>query len=67
MTVRGTARGIGIRALVLVGGIVLLGLWLVSLALKIAGAAIHLLLWLGLILIAAGAIALVVRRVRRRF
>ena len=66
MTARGTARGIGIRALVLLAGIVLVGIWLVSLALKIAGAAIQLLLWLGLILIVAGVIAMVMRRFRRR-
>jgi hypothetical protein len=65
MTVRTTARGIGIRALILVIGIILIGVWLVSLALKIAGAAIHLLLWIGLILIVAGAIAVVMRRFRR--
>jgi hypothetical protein len=65
MTVRNTARGIGIRAIILLAGIVLVGIWLLSLALKIAGAAIHLLLWIGLILIVAGAIAFVVRRFRR--
>lgn len=62
---RTTARGIGIRALLLVIGVVLIGMWLVSLALKIAGAAIHLLLWIGLILIVAGALAAVARRFRR--
>lgn len=65
MTVRNTARGIGIRAIILLAGIVLVGIWLLSLALKIAGAAIHLLLWIGLILIVAGAIAFVLRRFRR--
>jgi hypothetical protein len=66
MTARDTARGIGIRALVLLAGIVLVGIWLLSLALKIAGAAIHLLLWLGLILIVAGVVAMAMRRLRRR-
>lgn len=66
MNVRDTARGIGIRALILLGGIVLVGIWLMSLALKIAGAAIHLLLWLGLILIIAGVIAVALHRFRRR-
>jgi hypothetical protein len=66
MTVRDTARGIGLRALILVVGIVLAGIWLLSIAFKIAGAAIHLLLWLGLILIVAGAIAIAVHRLRRR-
>lgn len=65
MTVRRTARGIGIRALVLLAGVVLVGVWLLSLALKIAGAAIHLLLWLGLILVIAGVIAVVWHRIRR--
>jgi hypothetical protein len=65
MTVRDTARGIGIRALILIAGIVLVGAWLLSLALKIAGAAIHLLLWGGLILIAAGAIGFVMHRMKR--
>ena len=66
MTVRTTARGIGLRALVLVIGIVLVGVWLVSLALKIAGAAIQLVLWLGVILIVGGVIAVAWRRVKRR-
>ncbi|HEY0142099.1 MAG TPA: hypothetical protein VGF48_14460 [Thermoanaerobaculia bacterium] len=65
MTVRQTARGIGIRALILFTGIVLVGLWLASLAFKIAGAAIQLFLWGGLILVVLGAIALVVQRFRR--
>ena len=65
MTIRGTARGIGIRALILIIGVVLVGAWLLSLALKIAGAAIHLLLWLGLFLIVAGTIAVAMRRFRR--
>jgi hypothetical protein len=66
MTARQTARGIGIRALILIAGIVLVGFWLISLAFKIAGAAIHLLLWIGLILVVAGAVAVVARRVKRR-
>ena len=66
MTVRDTARGIGIRAVILLLGLALLGFWLLSLALKIAGAVIHLLLWGGLILIAAGVIAVAMHRFRRR-
>jgi high-affinity Fe2+/Pb2+ permease len=65
MTARDTARGIGIRALILLVGVVLVGIWLLSLALKIAGAAIHLLLWIGLILIAAGVVTVVMHRFRR--
>ena len=64
MTVRETARGIGIRALILVAGVIILGIWLVSLAFKIAGAFIHLLLWLAVILIAIGTIAIFARRFR---
>lgn len=65
MTVRNTAKGIGIRALILIAGIIILGIWLVSLAFKIAGAAIHLLLWLAVILIVIGALAMFARRLRR--
>ncbi len=61
-----TLRGIGIRAIVLLVGIVLVAAWLLSLALDIVGAAIQLLLWLGLILIVAGAIAVAVHRMRRK-
>lgn len=66
MTARTTARGIGLRALLLIIGILLIGGWLLSLAFKIAGAAIHLLLWIGLILIVAGAIAVVMNKFKRR-
>ena len=66
MDARSTARGIGIRALILVAGLLILGLWVVSLAFKLAGAAIHLLLWIGLILVAAGVVAVVLHRFRRR-
>lgn len=61
-----TARGIGIRALILIVGIILVGVWLVSLALKIAGAAIHLLLILGLLLVVAGVVSHFARRIKRR-
>lgn len=65
MTVRQTAKGIGIRALILIAGIIILGVWLISLAFKIAGAFIHLMLWAAVILIAVGAIAIFARRFRR--
>jgi hypothetical protein len=65
MTVRQTARGIGLRAVILVIGIVLIGLWAVSLAFKVVGAAIHLVLWLGLALIVAGAVAMLWHKIRR--
>ncbi len=61
-----TARGIGFRALILIIGVVLVGFWLLSLAMKIAGAAIHILLILGLVLVVAGALGYVVRRFKRR-
>jgi len=62
VTYRQTARGVGIRAFILLLGVVLIGAWL---AFKIVGAAIHLLLWIGVILVAVGVIAAVARRVRR--
>jgi hypothetical protein len=66
MTVSSTARGIGIRALILVAGLVLLGIWLISAALHIAAALIKLLLWAGLILVVVGFVAVVMHRFRRR-
>ena len=66
MTARSTARGIGLRALVLLIGLLLVGAWLVSLAFKIAGAAIHLLLWLGLALVVIGAVMWLRNRWRNR-
>lgn len=66
MTVRQIAKGIGIRALILIAGIIILGVWLISLAFKIAGAFIHLMLWAAVILIVVGAIAIFARRFRRR-
>lgn len=65
MTLRTTARGIGLRALILVIGLLLIGFWAVSLAFKIVGAAIHLLLWLGLALLVVGAIAIIRHKMRR--
>ena len=61
-----TLRGMGIRGVLLVIGAVVLGIWLLSLALKIAGAAIHILLVLGLILVVIGAFKSVARGLRRR-
>lgn len=61
-----TLRGIGIRAALLLLGVVLVGIWLVSLALELAGAAIHFLLVAGLLLAVAGALSYVARRFRRR-
>jgi len=63
---RTTARGIGLRALVLLLGIILLGVWLISLAFKIASAAIHLVFWLALALIVIGAVMWLRNRWRKR-
>jgi uncharacterized membrane protein len=65
MTVRQTARGIGFRALILIIGLLLLGFWAVSLAFKLVGAAIHLVLWLALALIVIGAVTMVWHKLRR--
>ena len=61
-----TARGIGIRLAILIIGVVLLGIWIVSLAFKVAFAAIHLVLWLGLILFVVGLIAVLIHKLKRR-
>jgi hypothetical protein len=66
MTARKTARGIGVRAAVLLAGLLLVGFWLVSLAFKIAGAAIQLLLWAGLAVIVAGLVLMVAAKLRRK-
>ena len=56
-----TAKGIGVRAgLLAIGGLLVTG-WVVAVATKIAGAAIHLLLILGAGLIGAGLITYKVR------
>lgn len=65
MTFRQTARGIGLRALVLAVGLLLLAFWAVSFALELVGAVIHLVFWLALALIVIGAIAVVRHRMRR--
>ena len=61
-----TLRGMGIRAVILIIGIVLVGFWLLSLAMKIAGAAIHFLLVVGLLLVVAAFVSYGVRRFKRR-
>ena len=66
MTARTTARGIGLRALILIIGVILLGVWMVSLAFKIASAAIHLVFWLALALIVVGAVMWLRHRWRNR-
>jgi lipopolysaccharide export LptBFGC system permease protein LptF len=66
LTARQTARGIGIRLAILVIGLLFLGFWLLSFAFKIAGALVHLFLWIGLLLVIAGAVAVLVHKIRRR-
>lgn len=61
VTVKSTARGMGLRALLLlVGGLLLAG-WLVLLAMKIVGAAVHFLAVAAIVSIVG---ALAVRKVR---
>jgi hypothetical protein len=62
MTFRQTARGIGIRALVLVVGLVLIGAWIVF---EMIGAALQLLLWIGIALVVVGAFVVVRHKMRR--
>lgn len=66
MTARTTARGIGLRALLLIIGVILLGVWMVLLAFKIASAAIHLMFWFALALIVMGAVMWLRHRWRNR-
>jgi hypothetical protein len=61
VTVKSTARGIGLRALILLVGGLLLAIWLFGVAMKIAGAAIHFLAVAAIVLIVG---ALVVHKVR---
>ncbi|HET7436320.1 MAG TPA: hypothetical protein VFN10_16540 [Thermoanaerobaculia bacterium] len=60
-----TARGIGIRFVILIIGVLLVGFWLLGLAFKVAFAALHFLLWIGLILIVIGVIAYLVQKFKR--
>jgi len=53
-TLRGTARGVAIRAGLLAVGGMLIGGWIAGVAMKIAGKAIHLLLLAGVALLIGG-------------
>jgi hypothetical protein len=66
MTFRDTARGIGIRAIILVIAVIVIGATLLWLAFELAGAAIQLLFWIIVILIGVAVIAVATRRFRRR-
>jgi hypothetical protein len=66
MTVKSTARGIGLRALLLIIGGLLLAGWLIGVAMKIAGAAIHFLAVAAIVLIVGAFIVHKVRSFRAR-
>jgi heme A synthase len=66
MTVRQTARGIGIRALLLLAAVVIVGIWLVSIAFDLIGAAIHIAIWLVIAVVVFIAIAVARHKMRRR-
>jgi hypothetical protein len=54
ISLRDTARGVATRAALLTVGGILIGGWIFGTSMKIAGKAIHLLLVLGLALVAGG-------------
>jgi len=64
---RETARGLAIRASLLTAGILFIGGWVLALALKIAGRAIHLLVILGAGLIVTGLGVSEVKKVQRQW
>lgn len=66
MTVRQTARGIGIRALLLLAALVIVGIWLLSLALDIIGAAIHIAVWIVIAVAVFVAVLIARYKMRRR-
>jgi predicted alpha/beta-hydrolase family hydrolase len=62
MSLRDTARGVAIRGGVLVVGGALIGGWIVGMAMKAAGKAVHLLLLLGVSLVATGVVTYQVKK-----
>ena len=66
MTVKSTARGIGLRALLLLIGVLLIAGWLFAVAMKIAGAAIHFLAVAAIVCIAGAFLVHKVRSFRAR-
>ena len=62
MSLRDTARGVAIRAGVLVVGGALIGGWIVGMAMKAAGKAVHLLLLAGITLVAGGFVTYKVKK-----
>ncbi len=65
LTLRGTADGLAIRAALLTLGGLFIGGWIVALAMKVAGKAIHLLVLLGAGLVITGPGAYEVKVQRR--
>ena len=62
MSLRETAQGVAVRAGVLVVGGALIGGWVVGMAMKAAGKAVHLLLLAGVTLVAGGFVTYKVRK-----
>ena len=62
MSLRDTARGVAIRGGVLVVGGALLGGWVVGMAMKAAGKAVHVLLLAGIAVVAGGIVTHKVRK-----
>jgi hypothetical protein len=67
LTLRDTANGLAIRAALLTLGGLFIGGWIVALALRVAGKAIHLLVLLGGGLIITGLGTYEVRKVQRHW
>ena len=62
----GMGKGIAARAAILVVGLVVLGIWMVVMAMKIAGAIVHFLFIAAIVLIVAGVIAFYWHKFKRR-
>ena len=66
MSLRDTARGIGIRAAILGAGGLVIGGWLTAFALKAAGKLVHLTVGLALLLLSAGVATWELKKVQQR-
>ena len=62
----GLGKGIAARATVLIVGLLLLGVWLVVVAMKIAGAIVHFLFIAALVLIVAGVVTFYAHKFKKR-
>ncbi|HKO58994.1 MAG TPA: hypothetical protein VJ276_24220 [Thermoanaerobaculia bacterium] len=67
LTLRDTARGVAVRAGVLVVGGIVIGGWLTAMLFKAASGLMKLLIGLLLLLISGGLVTYEVKRVQRRF